>query len=134
MGWTSIPGATWTYWPATPRGFRSATSPFDTVAIIAALNHITRRDEALREARRVLRPGGRLLVTMIPPGISRCWHFLRRPWDADQKHRIKADGECWGMKRAEVHRLLTQSGFAVRRETRFMLFINCLTIAEKASA
>jgi len=109
--------------------FRDAS--FDTVAIIAALNHIPHRSRALCEARRVLRPGGRLILTMIPPGISRFWHFLRRPWDADQRERGMAEGERYGLTQAEVRRLLEESGFSIQIERRFMLGINRLTIAEK---
>ena len=106
---------------------------FDTVTIIAALNHIPDRIGALREAWRVLRPGGRLIVTMIPPGIARFWHWLRKPWDADQKERGMAEGERYGLRQEEVRQLLTGSGFAPCEEHRFMLGINCLTIAEKVA-
>ena len=58
---------------------------FDTVSILAALNHIPNRGDVLKEAFRLLRPGGRIILTMIPPTISKVWHFLRRPWDADDR-------------------------------------------------
>lgn len=110
--------------------FRDET--FDTVTIIAALNHIPNRTTALAEAQRILRPGGRLIVTMIPPGIARAWHVLRRPWDADQKERGMAEGERYGLRRREVAGLLEQSGFTIRTEEGFMLGINRLTVAEKS--
>ena len=104
---------------------------FDTVSILAALNHIPNRGEVLKEAYRVLRPGGRMILTMIPPTISQVWHFLRRPWDADQTERGMKDGEVWGLTPAAVNQLLTNAGFAVTTEKRFMLGINRLTIGEK---
>src|SRR5919109_4397828 len=54
--------------------FPAAT--FDTVTILAALNHIPNRAAALREIRRVLRPSGRLIVTMIGPRTGVLAHML----------------------------------------------------------
>ena len=104
---------------------------FDTVTILAALNHIPNRGEVLKEAYRLLRPGGRIILTMIPPTISQVWHFLRRPWDADQTERGMKQGEVWGLTPAAVRKLLTDAGFVVRLEKRFMLGINRMTLAEK---
>ena len=104
---------------------------FDTVTIVAALNHIPNRDEVLREIHRVLRPGGRLIITMIPPTISRVWHFLRSPWDADQHERGMQDGEVYGMRPCDVQRLLARASFQACYEKRFMLGVNRLTVATR---
>ncbi len=104
---------------------------FDTVTVVAALNHIPNRVEALAEAYRVLRPGGHIITTMIPAPVGRVWHLLRRPWDADQRERGMKDGEVWGLSRSEVHRLLEQAGFRISFEQRFMLGFNLLTVATK---
>lgn len=104
---------------------------FDSVTIIAALNHIPNRQEVLREAERLLRVDGRIIVTMIPPSLSRVWHFFRRRWDADQKQRGMAQGEVYGLTRDEVCRLLEEAGFNVILEKPFMLHINRLTAARR---
>lgn len=104
---------------------------FDTVAIVAALNHIPDRAAVLRESARVLRDGGRLVVTMIPPLTSRVWHFVRRPWDADQTDRGMKPGEVWGLRDAEVRDLLARAGFAVAASERFMLGVNRVTVATR---
>jgi SAM-dependent methyltransferase len=104
---------------------------FDTATILAALNHIPNRGDVLKEAHRLLRPGGRIILTMIPPTISRVWHFLRRPWDADQTERGMKQGEVWGLTPAAVRKLLADAGFALRQEKRFMLGINRMYLAEK---
>lgn len=108
-----------------------AASSFDTVTIIAALNHIPNRQEVLREAARVLTPQGRLVMTMIPPGISRVWHFLRSPWDVDQSERGMVEGEVFGLTTRGTRDLLQQAGFEVAKERRFMLGINRLTVARR---
>lgn len=105
---------------------------FDSVTIIAALNHIPNRQEVLREAHRLLRRDGRIIVTMIPPHLSKVWHFLRRPWDADQKERGMEHGEVYGFTRDEVQSLLKEAGFDVILEKKFMLYINRVTVAKKS--
>jgi SAM-dependent methyltransferase len=104
---------------------------FDTVAIVAALNHIPNREEVLEETSRVLRSGGKLVITMIPPGISRIWHFLRSPWDVDQKNRGMIEGEVYGLTKQKVITLLNNAGFRIVHEAGFMLCINRLTVAVK---
>jgi SAM-dependent methyltransferase len=102
---------------------------FDTVCVIAALNHIPNRAAVLHEIHRVLKPNGRLVMTMIPPGIARLWHWVRKPWDADQNERGMMEGELYGIRQSEVRRLLAEAGFTVERESRFMVGVNRLTIA-----
>ncbi len=104
---------------------------FDTVTIVAALNHIPNRQEVLREAHRLLRRDGRIIVTMIPPRLSKVWHFFRRPWDADQKERGMVHGEVFGLTRDEVRSLLKGVSFDVILEKPFMFYINCVTVAKK---
>ena len=108
-----------------------ADASFDTVCCIAALNHIPEREEFLQDAKRILRPRGRLVLTMLPPGISRVWHALRAPWDADQHKRGMAAGEVYGLNADIVKSLLKTAGFSVPRVNSFMLGINKLYVAEK---
>ncbi|MBT4351331.1 class I SAM-dependent methyltransferase [archaeon] len=39
---------------------------FDTITIVASLNHIINRHETLKECNRLLKDDGRLIITMIP--------------------------------------------------------------------
>ena len=107
---------------------------FDTVTVVAALNHIPNREDALTEAYRVLKPGGSIVVTMITAPVGKLWHFARKPWDADQVERGMKAGELHGLSRGEVHCLLGQAGFQISSEQRFMLGLNLLTIATKPAA
>jgi demethylmenaquinone methyltransferase/2-methoxy-6-polyprenyl-1,4-benzoquinol methylase len=55
--------------------FRSAT--FDCVAMAFGLRNVTRKERALAEMRRVLRPGGRLLVLEF----AKVWQPLEKAYD-----------------------------------------------------
>jgi SAM-dependent methyltransferase len=104
---------------------------FDTATIIASLNHIPNRGEVLSEANRILKEKGRIIITMIPPGLSRIWHILRRPWDADQRERGMKEGEKFGLTCEEVRGHLIAAGFKMGQSEKFMLGINTLTVGHK---
>lgn len=104
---------------------------FDTVSFVACLNHIPEREQALREAYRVLRPGGQALATMIPPHLSTVWHHLVYVWDSDQNERGMRPGEVYGISSAEMRRLFIQAGFTMRKHERFVFWLNNLYVAEK---
>jgi SAM-dependent methyltransferase len=104
---------------------------FDTVSIIAALNHIPNRQEVLKECHRLLKSGGSIVVTMIPPKISRVWHFLRAPWDRDQHERGMEEGEVFGISISALEELLMGAGFVVQDTKKFMLGINTIMIGKK---
>jgi SAM-dependent methyltransferase len=97
---------------------------FDTVTIVAALNHIPNRVAVLNECRRVLKPGGRLIITMLTPRTSRVWHWLRAPWDADQRDRGMQPGEVYGFTSAELLDLFGRAGFMLVSQHRFMFGLN----------
>jgi demethylmenaquinone methyltransferase / 2-methoxy-6-polyprenyl-1,4-benzoquinol methylase len=50
---------------------------FDRVTVAFGLRNMTRKDQALREMRRVIRPGGRLMVLEF----STVWKPLQKPYD-----------------------------------------------------
>ncbi len=102
---------------------------FDTVAFIACLNHIPEREGALQEALRVLRPGGRLVATMIGRLIGDIGHAIW--WYSEDKHRDVAPGEVMGIDDKEMARLIRQAGFPDLKITRFVYGMNYLYIAEK---
>ena len=101
---------------------------FDTITIVAALNHIPNRAAVLNECRRVLRPGGRVVITMLTPRTSRFWHWLRGSWDADQRERGMRAGEVYGFTSKELVDLFERAGFELLSRRRFMLGLNALYI------
>ena len=104
---------------------------FDTITIIATLNHIPNRNAVLKETHRMLKPTGQLIITMIPPGISKIWHFIRSPWDRDQHERGMKDGEVYGITNKQITKILGQTGFNITQKQNFMFGINKLFISKK---
>lgn len=106
---------------------------FDTVTMIACINHIPNRDKVLVEARRVLKPDGRLLVTNLTPMISVIWHKIAF-WDKDQHERGMEEGEVWGFSDAEMRELFRDSGFTVAGKRRFSWGLNNIYVCHKSEA
>lgn len=111
------------------RVFPFPDSSFDTVSFVACLNHIPEREEALVEAYRVLRPGGRILITMIGKLVGIVGHTIW--WYSEDKHRQIAEGEVMGMDPKQVDRLVKHAGFEQLESRRFVYGLNRLLIGRK---
>ena len=120
---------------ATPAVSPSGMPPSDTAALLAVLNHVPPHDRetVLKEVHRVLRPAGRLLVTMLDPVTGRIVHRLRLRQDPDQQERGMREDEDYGLWDSEVHGLLQETGFRMERRRRFVFGLNNLYVATKAS-
>ncbi len=106
-------------------------STFNTITIIAALNHIPNREKVITECHRLLQIDGKVIITMIPPIISTIWHFLRRPWDIDQTERGMKEGELYGMRKKEIIELFEANHFKLIKNSSFMYGVNQLYIFQK---
>jgi len=104
---------------------------FNTITILAALNHIPNRKTVIAECHRILHINGKIIITMIPPVISTIWHFLRKPWDVDQTERGMKEGEVYGMKKKEIINLFEANNFKLLENSSFMCGINQLYIFKK---
>ena len=97
---------------------------FDTVAFIACINHIPERLGALKEAVRVLKPGGKIVVTMINRFIGELGHMLW--WYSEDKHRHVDEEELMGMDEKEVVQLFKDAGIDGVEIKRFCYGMNTL--------
>ena len=106
-----------------------ADGVFDTVSFVACLNHIPERRDALREAHRVLRPGGKLIVTMIGKLIGTVGHAIW--WYSEDKHREIQDEELMGIDLSDVVALIGQAGFVDVNVDGFVYGLNSLYTARR---
>jgi len=102
-----------------------ADAVFDTVTLVACLNHIPERERCLREVARVLRPGGHAVLTMIPPLIGRLAHSLSW-WDRYTHERGMRRDEEHGLHDAEIRRLGGAAGLELVGRERFEAGLNTL--------
>lgn len=105
---------------------------FDTVSYLACLNHIPNRDDAVKEAARVLGKDGRIIVTMITPLMGKFIHWWRFRNDPDHQERhIDHDHELMGMSPAHIKEILAAAGFTKVRRKRFVFGMNNIYIATR---
>ena len=109
-----------------------AEARFDTVTMLACLNHIplSKRGRVLREASRVLKDEGQLMLTMINPVVGFFAHTLRHRCDPDQLERGMGEEEN-GLWRKDVETLLAGNGFRLIQIVPFVFGLNRLYIAQK---
>lgn len=100
---------------------------FDSISFIACLNHIPNRQEVLKEAHRLIRPSGRLILTMIGPILGKVGHAI---WwySEDKKRGGMSKGEVGGLSSRQLIGLCEEAGFKLEMHSRFMYKLNNLYI------
>ncbi|PSR22631.1 MAG: hypothetical protein C7B45_06150 [Sulfobacillus acidophilus] len=111
-----------------------ADGSFDTITLLATLNHIAQRVTMLQECRRVLRPQGRLVATMLTPWVSYLVHHVRHDLDPDQTHRPSNGGEVWGLWPRKMRSLLRNAGFVDITARSFVWGLNRVYVAQVPQA
>lgn len=102
---------------------------FDTISVVAALNHIPNREATLLEVMRVLRPDGLFLATMIGPWTGHLAHLF---FQQDEARRGgMRPGELHGIRPPVMRTLLQHAGFELLHEVPFQLRLNRLYVAKK---
>jgi len=105
---------------------------FDRVFLIACLNHIPERAKVLKEAFRVLKPEGMIIITMIGPKIGFLVHKISFFFgEQDQRIRGMKEGEVYGMSQKEADDLLTQAEFKDIYHKKFELGLNKFFFGKK---
>jgi SAM-dependent methyltransferase len=107
-----------------------ADESFDSVSMIACLNHFGERSTVIEEARRVLKPGGLVIVTMIGPLVGLVCHKFRF-WYQDTLYRSVHPAEVDGMERPWVENLFQASGMPCVHQESFLAGLNRMFLFEK---
>ena len=103
------------------------TQSFDTITFVACLNHIPYRDKAIREAYRLLKPNGQVVMTMINPLLGAIGHAIW--WYSEDKRRGgMQEGEVGGMSTRHIVALFDQAGFDLHLHRRFCYKMNHLYV------
>ncbi len=103
----------------------------NTVLMLACLNHVRDKKVAIKEAHRVLKRNGEIIITMINPFWGLLVHKLVFWFDYDRERGI-AEGEEYGLTKKFVMQLLHSSGFKNVKTLSFLYGLNKLYIGEKA--
>ena len=107
---------------------RFPDASFDVVTISFGLRNVADRGQALREFRRVLRPGGRLMVLDFSTPNSKMltvvhdlFYFVLMPalgwavaWHRDAHHYVAESIRTW-MSRDELSKTMLEAGFVDAR-------------------
>ena len=100
---------------------------FDTIAFVACLNHIPNRQQVLREAKRLLAPGGRVVMTMINPILGGVGHAIW--WYSEDKHRGgMLPGEVGGLWTGDIVAMCSAVGLRLKQHRRFVYGMNHLYV------
>ena len=101
---------------------------FDTVVMAALLEHLRIPGAALRETRRLLKPGGSLVLTTPTPLGGRLHAWGSR---LGLTYREAADEHERFFDYEGLNRLLSEEGFTCELYQRFLLGVNQLVVARK---
>jgi SAM-dependent methyltransferase len=99
---------------------------FDTITLLASLNHIPDRCKMLKEIRRIQKVGGQAIVTMINPIIGYLVHRLF--WRSEDKVRGMKEGECHGMWSGSLIQMFAKAGYRLSVKRNFEYGINAVYI------
>ena len=99
------------------------------VAFIACINHIPNRVDVLKEAKRVLRPGGKIVLTMIDPILGGIGHAIW--WWGEHNHRGgMEEGEVGGMWTKSIVKNCADAGFKLVKHRKFVYGMNNVYVFE----
>ena len=97
---------------------------FDAIVLLATLEHIREKEPLAREARRLLTPGGRLIMTVPSPAVDGIVHTLVRLGLADGMSLE----EHHGFKPANTGPIFRGAGLELEHHETFQLGLNHLFV------
>jgi SAM-dependent methyltransferase len=103
------------------------TGSFDVVVMLATLEHIQDKEPLARECRRLLRPGGRVIVTVPAPLVDSIVDLLRRLRLADGMSLE----EHHGFDPVTTPAVFARHGFDLEHRSRFQVGLNYLFVFRK---
>lgn len=100
---------------------------FDTVTLLATIEHMHNKEAIAREARRLLRPGGLVIITVPSPFVDKILSILLifRVVDGmslEEHHGFSPD---------ELPAIFVQEGFRLAKMQKFQLGLNNLFVFER---
>lgn len=105
---------------------------FDTVVFLASFDHITDRESILEEAHRVLKPNGKVLVSIVIPFIDYINHELLAFRDGDTKERWrKTEEESHGFTLKNIKAFFGKHNFRYIKHISFFWRMGKLVIYRK---
>jgi|SRR5579883_2823493 len=102
---------------------------YDTVVMLATLEHIQDKDEVAASCARLLRPGGRVVITVPSPRVDAIIGVLQLLRLADG---MSVD-EHHGFDQARTPEVFTRHGFELEHYRRFQLGLNHLYVFRKSA-
>ncbi|MDD5773383.1 MAG: class I SAM-dependent methyltransferase [bacterium] len=102
---------------------------FDTVTLLASLNHIPERKELIKEIHRVLKKDGKVVITMINPFIGLIGHKIW--WYSEDKQRGMKRGETYGLWNKDIILIFEINKFKKELHQRFVYGLNNLFVFKK---
>ena len=102
---------------------------FDVVTMLAVLEHLSRPDAMLREIRRVLRPDGRLVLTVPSKASKPVLEFLAYRVGIVSEAEIRDHKQYYN--RSSLRAAMGESGLEVELHRYFQLGMNNFLVARK---
>jgi SAM-dependent methyltransferase len=124
---TSSPGKHQFFARNFPEGLPLDANSFDAVVLLATLEHIHEKSAIAGGVARVLRPGGRVIITVPSPLVDKLLEFLLflhivDGMSLDQHH---------GFKPSDLPGIFIPEGFSLRKEQKFQFGLNNLYVFER---
>lgn len=101
---------------------------FEVVSFVAVLDYIVNRQEVIVEAKRILSPNGRIIVTTLSPFVANIRHKMAW-WVSPSMKSMKQ--VKMGLSKKYLVSTMNSAGFKLIQRKKFIFWLNCLYIFER---